>query len=206
MIQTIPRSKLHRALQKSLKKLRTTLHGVLKITPFEAHLGQKANTTLTNIATISSPNNLNWENAKHACLDWKNLIHPPIPAEIMHDLQKWSEDEVSIKHRIPEPINNKGSEAAGNCPQTSSGVKARKTLASEKENLNLRYEGVHQQTDTNIKKKIEQVARKTIEIATEVKDPKIFEQKQKYKAIDGRILTCIPYNAWVQTKGKQPRY
>ena len=67
--------------------------------PFEAHMGQKANTLLSNITTNSSPNNLNWENAEHACLDRKNLIHPPIPAEILHDLQKWSEDEVNINTR-----------------------------------------------------------------------------------------------------------
>ena len=70
---------------------------------------------------------------------------------MMHDLQKWSENEVNIKHRIPKPIDKKRSEAADNRPQTSSGVKARRTLALEKEKLNLRYEGTHQQTDTNIK-------------------------------------------------------
>ena len=36
-----------------------------------------------------------------------------------------------------------------------------------------------------------------------MKDPKTFDQK--YKTIDGRILTYTPHTAWVQTKGKQSR-
>ena len=62
---------------------------------------------------------------------------------------------------------------------------------------------MHQQNDTNIKKKIEQVARKTIRQAIKTKDPKTFQQK--YKTIDGRLLTHIPHTAWAQTKGKKPR-
>ena len=50
---------------------------------------------------------------------------------------------------------------------------------------------------------MEQVAGKTISFATKVKDPKTFEQK--YKTIDGKILTYTPHSAWVQTKGKQPQ-
>ena len=166
-------------------------------------MGQKANTLLSNITTNSSPNNLNWENAKHACLDRKNLIHPPIPAEILHDLQKWSEDEVNIKHKIPEPINVNNPGTADNRPQTTTGVKNRKTLALEKEKLNLRHKGIHQKIDMKIIKEIEQVARKTIRLATKMKDLKIFEQK--YKTTHGRILTYTPHTAWVQMKGKQPR-
>ena len=49
-----------------IKTLRLTSHGFTKISPFEAHLGRKPNTPLSNIATNSTPNNLNWENAKHA--------------------------------------------------------------------------------------------------------------------------------------------
>ena len=86
-----------------IKRLRINPRGATKITPFEAHMGRKASLPLLIIATINSPNILNWENAKRACLDRKSLLHPPIPAEIMHELQKWSEDEITIKHRIPEP-------------------------------------------------------------------------------------------------------
>ena len=57
--------------------------------------------------------------------------------------------------------------------------------------------------DKNTKKRIDQVARKTIRIATKVKDPRTFEQK--YKNIDGEILTCTPHTAWFQKFGKQPR-
>ena len=49
-------------------------------------MGRNPNTPLSNIATSISPNNLSWENTKHACLDGKYLIHAPIPAEVMHDI------------------------------------------------------------------------------------------------------------------------
>ena len=62
-------------------------------------MGRKPNTPLSNIATSSTQNDLHWENAKHACLDRKNLTKPALPAEIMHDLQRWSEDEVSVKEK-----------------------------------------------------------------------------------------------------------
>ena len=58
----------------------------------------------SNLATNSSPNNLNWENAKHACLDRKNLTKPPLPAEVTHELLRWSEDEVSINKRDQKPL------------------------------------------------------------------------------------------------------
>ena len=60
---------------------------------------RKPNTPLSNVANSSSPNNLNSESAKHACLDRKILTKPPLPAEVMHDLQQWSEDEVNINKR-----------------------------------------------------------------------------------------------------------
>ena len=186
-----------------IKTSRITPHGTTKITTCEAHLGRKANTPLSNITTNSSPSNLNWENAKHTCLDPKNLTHPPIPAEIIHDLQMWSEDELCIKRRIPEHIFAEKNGIVENQPHVTTGVKTRKAVALEKERLNLRYKGIQQQTDPVIKRKVEQVARKTIRLATKVKDPKTFEQK--YKTIDGKILTYTPHTACVQTKGKQPR-
>ena len=48
------------------KTLRITPHGMKKITPFEAHMGRKANTPLSKIATKSSPIILNCKSAKHA--------------------------------------------------------------------------------------------------------------------------------------------
>ena len=58
---------------KFIKTLRITPLGVTKFTPFEAHMGRKPITPLPNIATTCSPDNLNWESAKHACLDRTNL-------------------------------------------------------------------------------------------------------------------------------------
>ena len=62
---------------------------------------------------------------------------------------------------------------------------------------------MQQTVDKNIEKRIEQVARKTILLATKVKNPKTFEQK--FKSIYGKILTYTPHTAWVQTFGKQSR-
>ena len=124
--------KIASCVVKIVETIRVFLHGVTKIPSFEAYMGRRANTQLSNITTKNSPINLNWENAKHNYLDRKNLIHPPIPSQIMHDLQNWSEDEVSMKHKIPEPTIAKNSEAADNRPQTSTGVKTRRTLALEK--------------------------------------------------------------------------
>ena len=70
-----------------IKTLHIISHGETKFSPFEAHLGRKPSTHLSNVATTSSPNNLNWENAEDACLDQKNLTNTPLPAEIKHDLQ-----------------------------------------------------------------------------------------------------------------------
>ena len=96
--------KLASDVAKIIKTLRNTPHSVTKISPTEAHMGRKSNTPLSNLATNSSPNNLNWENAKHACLDRKNLTKPPLPAEVTHELQRWSEYEVSINKRDQKPL------------------------------------------------------------------------------------------------------
>ena len=143
-------------------------------------MGRKSITPFSNIATSISPYNLSWENTTHACLDRKYLIHPPIPAEVMHDLQKWSEDEVTIRRRTPEStVIQTPTNTANQQPQTTC-VKNRQVLAIEKEKLNVRYKSVRQAlVEPNIAKRIEQVATKTINLATKVYDPKMFEQRYK---------------------------
>ena len=54
--------------------------------------------------------------------DRKNLLHPPNPPEVMHDLQKWSEDEITIKHRIPEPTIVKQPSTLDNPQQSSADI------------------------------------------------------------------------------------
>ena len=71
--------------------------------------------------------------------------------------------------------------------KSNTGPETRYSLNKEKEALNLRYKGTQKQVNKNIKKHIRQVARKTVRIATKVKDPYTFEQK--YKTVDGRIST-----------------
>ena len=160
-----------------IKTLRITPHGVTKITPFEAHTGRKANTPLSNIATKNSPNNLNWENTKHACLDRKSLLHHSIPSEIRHELQKWSEDEITFKHGILEPTFVKQFSTLDDPQRSSAAVKTRRALALEKEKLNLRSKGIQQQINPCKRKKFEKIARKTVRLATKVKEPSTFETK-----------------------------
>ena len=78
--QSITPYKLPSDVAEIIKTLRITPHGVTKVSSFEAHLGRKPKTPLSNITANSSPNNLNWESAKHACLDRKNITKPPLPA------------------------------------------------------------------------------------------------------------------------------
>ena len=67
--------------------------------------------------------------------------------------------------------------------------------------LNVRCKGVQTQVEPNIAKRLKQVARKTIKLATKVEDPKTFEKK----TIEGKILINTPHKVWVQTQRKQPR-
>ena len=66
-------------------------------------MGRKVNNPLSNKATNSSPDNLIWEKRQTRLFRWENLMQPTIPAEIMSDLRKWSEDEIRVKRRITEP-------------------------------------------------------------------------------------------------------
>ena len=118
----------------------------------------------------------------------------------MHDLQQWSEDEVSInKQQQLQPQSTEVDKA----PKQTPGARRKRNIEINIDKLNNRYTGIQTSTDKNISKRLEQVARKSIRVATKVKDSKTFQQK--YKTIDGTILTYTPHTAWVQTFGKQPR-
>ena len=166
-------------------------------------MGCSPNTPLSKVATRGSPIILYWENAKHALLDRKNLTKPPLPAEVRHDIQRWSKDEVKTNKRdqklqMPRDLTNSDLTTQ----QKDTGAKSKATEIV-KDRLNVKYKGIQTMVNKNTKKRIDQVARKTTIIATKVKDPRTFEQK--YKTIDGKILTYTPHTAWVQTFGKQPR-
>ena len=150
--------KLASNVAESIKTLRITPHSVTTISPLEAHMGRKPNTPLSNVATSSSPDNLNWESAKHASLDRKNLTKPPLPADVRHDLQRWSEDEVNINQRDPKlqmPRNLTNSDLP---TQKDTGAKS-KAIEIVKDKLNVRYKGIQATVDKNTKKRIDQVAR-----------------------------------------------
>ena len=147
---------------------------ITKLSPFEAHKTRKTNTPLSNLATKSSLDNLSWESAKHTCLDQKNLIKPPLPAEILHGLQLWSEDEVSIKSRESKineksPTLPKNLQEAANLPtEQAPGAKSKETIQIFKNKLNERYKGVQATIDKHTEKRIDPVARKTIQMGTKV--------------------------------------
>ena len=150
-------------------------------------MGRTPNTPLSKVATRVSPIIWYWENAKHACLDRKNLTKPPLPAEVIHDIQRWSEDEVNTNKRdqklqMPPDLTNSDLTTQ----QKDTGAKSKATEIV-KNRLNVKYKGLQTMVHKNTKKRIDQVARKKIIIATKVKDPRTFEQK--YKTIDGKILT-----------------
>ena len=125
----------------------------------------------------------------------------------MHDLERWSEDEVQIRKKgsppkvthksLPRTLTNRHSPT-----QPETGAYSKPTEL-DKNKLNIRYKGVQRTVDKNIEKRIEQVAQKTNRLATKVENPKTIEQK--CKTINGKILTYTPHTAWVQTFGKQPR-
>ena len=149
-----------------IKTLRITPHGVTKISLFGAHMGRTPNIPLSNIAKTSSPNNLNWDNAEHACLDQKYLTLPPLPAEIMHDLQRWSEDEASANRRSQMPADIQCTSKPPT--QKTPGAQSKKSIEIIRDKLNSRYKGIQEKIDKNTKKQLDQVARKTIRVATKV--------------------------------------
>ena len=114
-------------------------------------MGRKPNTPLSDVANNSSPNNLDWESAKHACLDRKHLTKPPLPAEVMHDLKRWSEDEVSINKREPKlqmPRNLTNTDL----PTQQNTAAKSKAIELVKVKLNVRYKGIQKPIDKTRKK------------------------------------------------------
>ena len=115
----------------------------------------------------------------------------------MHDLQHWLENEVSINQRQqPQPKPT----TASKTPNQTPGEKCKRNIAINIDRVNNRYKRIQTLTDKNVSKRLEQVERKTIRVATKVKDSKKFQQK--YETIDGNILTYTPHTAWVQDFGK----
>ena len=109
-------------------------------------------------------------------------------------------DEVSIdKGQRPQPQPSTASET----PNQTPGAKYKRNIAINNDKLSNRYKGIQTLTDKNVSKRLEQVVRKTVRVATKVKDPKTFQQK--YKTIYGKIFLYTPHTAWVQEFGKQPR-
>ena len=92
----------------------------------------------------------------------------------MHDLQNWSDDEVSINQR--QQLQSQPSTAT-KTPNQTPDAKCKRSIAINIDRVNNRYKGIQTLTDKNVSKRLEQVARKTIRVATKVKDPKTFQQR-----------------------------
>ena len=131
--------KLASDVAKIIKTLRITPHSVTKISPIEAHMGRTPNTPLSNVANSNSPNNL-------------NFTKPPLPAEVMHDLERWSENEVNINNRdqkIQMPRDLTKSDLTTQQKDTGAKSKAKEIV---KDKLNVRYKGLQTTVAKNTKK------------------------------------------------------
>ena len=67
----------------------------------------------------------------------------------MHDLQRWSEDESSVKRRSPLPTNLQGTSKSP--PQQTPGAQSKRTIEIIKDKLNVRYKGIQAPIDKNTK-------------------------------------------------------
>ena len=103
----------------------------------------------------------------------------------MHYLQQWSEDEVSVNRRSQTTPKTPGTTKP--TTELTSGAQSKRIIELSEDKLKFRYKGIQAPIDRNIKKRLDQVARKTIRVATKVKDPKTFEQK--YKTVDRKTYT-----------------
>ena len=98
----------------------------------------------------------------------------------MHDLQRWSEDEVTAKKK--RNLNTqlpKNLQLPKSLTQQTTGAR-HKVIKLAKDQLNVGYKGIPTTKDPHNKKKIEKVARKKIRIATKLKSPQTFEQKIRH--------------------------
>ena len=83
---------------------------------------------------------------------------------------------MSIKRRTTLPTSLQVTNKSPS--QKASGANTKRATEKIKDKLNIRYKNIQTSIDENTKKKrLKKVARKTIRIATKVKDPKTFEQK-----------------------------
>ena len=96
------------------ENIRLIPNATIKISPFEAHFGRKANTEFSNIITKPSQKNLSYNKIRSNCLDKKILKHDvPTNEEIWrHD--GLSEENVDIAYQdteTPSPISIESNES-----------------------------------------------------------------------------------------------
>ena len=79
----------------------------------------------------------------------------------MHELQQWSEDEVSVNQRQQVPL--KTTEANKTTTQLTTGAKSNRDIELNIDKLNKRHKRMQTPIDINVSKRLDQVARKKSE-------------------------------------------
>ena len=69
----------------------------------------------------------------------------------MHDLQRWSKDEMSVKRRSQMPTDIQGTSKTPT--QQTPGAQSKGAIGLSKDKLNIRYKELQAQTDKNTKKR-----------------------------------------------------
>ena len=82
-----------------IQNIRLIPNRITKITPFEAHIGRKPNTALSNIVTKPNKQNLSYKKIKHFASDRKLLKQPVLSLVAIWDMDQDSEPELNIQYR-----------------------------------------------------------------------------------------------------------
>ena len=126
-----------------------TPHGIILITPFEAIISRKTNYPLSNIKINSSSNNLFLGKPQTRLFRSEKFY---TPSNFSARPPKKTINKIMIKRRVPEPAIIQHTPAKDSIQPSNKDVKIRRLLALEKEKLNVRYKGIQQQVQPNIKK------------------------------------------------------
>ena len=93
---------LSERLAKIIENIRLIPNATNKISPFEAHLGRKPNTEISNIDTKPSHKSSTYNKLRSNCLDKKILKHDVLTSEEMWRYDGLSEDNLDVAYKYPE--------------------------------------------------------------------------------------------------------
>ena len=112
---------LSERLANIIENIRLIPNATTEISPFEAHLGQKPNTEISNIVSKPSHKSSTYNKLRSNCLDKKILKHDVLTSDEMWRYDRLSEDNLDIAYKYPEtPIpTNIESDESDNMPPRS---------------------------------------------------------------------------------------